>query len=474
MLSSFFKHFLIRLMAVFTSPSMFAYFFLTAISSLLYWPGLVDPEQFGFSLEFDRKGGGSESVLVFMWIVCWPMLVGSVAGGGVTGNGKEALAVRPLPSLPVGTRVRALAETLLIVLFALAVRIPCLIWGEEVYQSFYLPGLLDSNCMARDAFLDRSIMGTFIMLPAILCWTAPAPGPRFYFIVRPLALVLMYLIAMPMGLLATPMSCILTCTGISALILFSVGREFHPPRWWGKAPTPAHVRYRTGCNPEKRLRRDLWTRPLFMFWVLMSVEAVLLILDSFEVFPDLGFYMASSIVFGFIFSFVVLRPLGVYMIDAAVVGKTGSPANDDYHRTWMVLPVRREAMTRGIFFHGIIAGLVLWGAVLAVNLVNSWLTTGEARLMDMDGDSANRYLLYFVAVVPCIAGGLVSFAVGSIFRGIFNTVLAGAVFFSHVTLLVKKAPPALHVTVVALLALMGVCSVLRFLKSSRDVGKGYT
>ncbi|MFH1998792.1 MAG: hypothetical protein ABIK28_03880 [Planctomycetota bacterium] len=464
---SFVKHFSIRLKAVRTDPHLLGVMLLTGLSSLLYWPGLIDREGARLSTGSSELPI-SELLIALMWAYIWPMLAGNTAGGSIPGSSKENLALRPVPALPVSMRVRVMAEALLIVSFVFLVRIPSFIWGESIHSHLYLPGLLNPENMAAGPFVERSIMGTFIMLPAILCWVAPAQSAHFYFLIRPGVVVILLLISMVSGLFETQLLCVTTSLVISGVVMLSIGREFFIPRAWKMAKSPISARFRLGIDPEVRLRRDFWVKPLLPTFLFITAELLVIVLDVFDVFPELGFYFSSTLVFGFFFSFVALRPLGMYIVDAALIGKSGAFKNNDHHRNWVVLPVRREAMTRGIYLYGLIAGFLLWAGVVGVSVLDAWLTTGEARIVDLDGGSAAKYLLPHIALVPCIAGGLTSFAVGSISRGIFNIVLGGAVFIFHIALLVQKAPVWLHATVLSLLAIMGGVSALKFLRASRD------
>ncbi|MBU0755714.1 MAG: hypothetical protein KJ645_11285, partial [Planctomycetes bacterium] len=251
-----------------------------------------------------------------------------------------------------------------------------------------------------------------------------------------------------------------------------INREFHFPKLWDSGNQPAESRYRPGLDPEARLRRDFWFRPLPLVGIFLLIEAGIVVIDQIITFPDFGFYICSSLVFGFMLSFVVLRPMGVHFFETALGGRTGSPRSGDWGRAWMVLPVRRESMTRAIYLHSLIAATLLWIGILGVNCLDTCLETGLFALRDTDGDSAFPYLFPYVALVPCVAGAVTCVAVGDMFRAFIAIAAAVAFFIGHIALLILKTPTAVHAGVLIALALVGGGPALRYLRRSKGVPAG--
>lgn len=450
----FFRHYRIRFLAVLSDPYMLFVFLFTALASLLYWPGLMEPVSLEGLIPSGREGMNDAFILV-IWLFSWPIMVGNSAGGTVAGGGREALALRPMPSLPVGLRTRMLAEACLVITFVFAVRVPSFFAGEMVHVSFYLPGLLDAKETAFHAFVMRSFYGTLIMLPVILIWTAPARTPQVYFIYRPALMIAAVFIAMELGFLATPVACIMTSGVLTAAAFFLATKEFNGPRLWKPSKGPVETRWRPGRDPEKQLRRDFWLRPLPWLALFILLEIGLFLVDRVVRFPDMGLYLCSSLVFGFMLSFVAMRPMALYFIDMGLIGRKSSGKDSDAGRGWVILPVRKEAVTRGIYVHGLIMGAVLWTLGIVAFMTYAWLETGEFRFVDEYGDSLAKYMAPYIVLVPCLAGGLVNTAVGDWSRGGLTLASTIAIFISHTALLITKAPLAFHVSVLVFLALLG-------------------
>jgi hypothetical protein len=465
---AFSRHYLIRLKAVFTEPYAFSVFLLTGAASLMHWPGLIDTSRV-IAPMFGTDSGMNEAALMLLWVFVWPMLAGGAAGGSVAGGGRDAMALRPLPALPVSMRTRVLAEAALIFTFVLIFRIPAVLLGESFYQTLYLPGLLDAREKAMDAFIDRSLLGSLMMLPAVLIWTAPSRNAQVYFLVRPVILILAMVAAMCLGLYATAPLCVLTSVVLSAIVLWGIGREFSMPHFFDSGIEPAHRRWRPALHPHKRLRRDFWVRPLPVLCLLLLLEIVLMAIERAVGLGEWGLYMGSCFVYGFAFSLVALRPMGLYFVETALSGRTGSPRGGDVGRAWITLPVRREAMTRAVYLHGLITGTLIWLLIMLAGCMFTYFRTGEFALKDSDGDSMLKFFLPFCALVLCLAGGLTNMAVGDMTRALISLGTAVAILFGHIGLLIAKASTLEKACVLGFLALLGGAPALVHLRANRDV-----
>jgi len=205
----------------------------------------------------------------------------------------------------------------------------------------------------------------------------------------------------------------------------------------------------------RRLRRDLWLKPLPLALMIVAIEAVLLAANQlFDLSSHHVFYGASSLNIGMGFSFLALRPMSNNLIAAGLSAASGSRPSD-FRAAWAVLPLRPESVMRGVYLHGVVTGLFLWLTVLATNLTNTYLKTGAVRFEDFDGDPGGRLLLPLVAAVPCLAGGLTNAATGDGFRGWISLGAGIGVFVGNVVCLVNKVPWQAHGALLVLLALVG-------------------
>jgi hypothetical protein len=329
----------------------------------------------------------------------------------------------------------------------------------------YLPGLYNPHEFTLTAFYHRSLYGTVMMVPFIMAWAAPAPSIQFYFMVRLPALVSLFFVALVTGLLATPLMCLATCFVLSLLVLLSVDLEFKLPDSRRRLKSAPETRWRLGRNPMTQLRRDLWLKPLPIGLLFFALEGGLIALDRIVPFPEFGFYIASTLVLGFFFSFVVLRPMNSNLIATGITGGSRNIKSGDFLNALSVLPLRRESILRGVYLHGLITGTLLWAAVIGTNLLSTWLELGEARLVDFDGDHAGKYLIPYIALVPCIAGGLTCAAKGDALFGFISLGSGIAVFMGHIVCLGCNLPMPLHAGILVLLAVMGGLPPLKHLRA---------
>jgi len=298
LLGNFGRHYLIRLREVCTQPFPLAVCLFTGLTSLVYWPGLFDLSK------LDLSAGRSELLLTILWIVFLPMLAGGLVGGSIDQGDKEALCRRPMPALPVSMKTRALAESLVILTFALVARLPVLIFGPGILRSFYFPALLDPRALEPSAYWTRFALGGAILFPSMLFWTAPARSPQVYFLMRPLLLISAFAAAGAAGLIARPFPCLAVCTALSALFLLSLDKELPVTRFRGRSTfLTAHL-HRPARDPCPQLFRDFLFKPLRPALGLLAFEALLYAGVRFFSWPSLLFIAGSCFAFGFAVSLV--------------------------------------------------------------------------------------------------------------------------------------------------------------------------
>ena len=258
------------------------------------------------------------------------------------------------------------------------------------------------------------------------------------------------------GLLAELIPFVATCIALTGFSLLAVGRDLRLNLAAPRRTSPPWSRFRRSRPPEEQLRRDQWLRPLPAAGLLFAVESALVAADQMIGFPDKGLYWGSCLVFGFLFSYVALRPLGCNLF-------TPYTESTGFSAAWNVLPVRREAVIRGVYVHGLVAGVGIFAGIFGVAFVTTWLDTGTAAFVDFHGDPAGEAFYPLIALVPCLAGGLTSAAAGDRLLGFICLAAGTCVLMGHFLLLILEAPAWFHSAVLIALALCGGVPPLRHL-----------
>jgi hypothetical protein len=472
---SFWQHFSVRLKAGLTEPFTLLVLLFSGLASLIYWPDLVDSSCAGGALWMgmsdlsetrielqDEFGEGFGMFILLLWIFIWPMLSGNLMGGTAAGGKGEGFISRPLPPLPIGARSRMLAEVLVVWVFVLAVRLPYLFLGGFAHETFRFPGTYMGDVAFRTHFIQHTLVGAVIMLPTLLAWTGPAKTFHGY-LARPFVFTLLLYAGMKLNWLATVSSCILFCLFLSLGVLLLVNRELTLPRLPDRSVPAKGSRYRMGQDPEIRLLKDQCLKPLPWTLSLLALQAVLVVVDQCVELPRFGFYMGSALVLGFLFSMVALRPVSSLIIAAGFRGGLGYKSGD-FMAAWSVLPLPREKVIRGVYLHGLLTGILIYVLALGVSALNTWLETGTWAICHEDGSPAGRFAVPFLALVPCLAGGLTGAAVGNRVSTILGVGAGIAVLVAHLACLVNKAPLSLHFVILIGLAAVGGLPALRHLK----------
>jgi hypothetical protein len=297
------------------------------------------------------------------------------------------------------------------------------------------------------------LTGALPVFPVLLLFVAPAPSTQLY-LWRPLVPIALLFVPLRLGLLENPSTVVATCLPLTAVSLLLVDWTPSLPRLGARAVPPPEARRRVGRSPETQLRRDFWLRPFPAAAALLSVQALLVGVDQFAVLPRYGFFFASLLVFSFSLSLVAMRPLGLDLIASSLAGKSGLRLGD-FGRAWSVLPVRREAVARGVYVHGMITGVAIGTLFLGANLLTTWLRTGEPRFIDASRAPGPEFFLPFAAAIPCLAGALTAGAMGDRVRGILSLTSMFVVFVSHVACLILQVSPPLHGWILIVIAMVG-------------------
>jgi len=447
-----FTHGRIRLGAVLRSPLVLIVLLFSGGVSIFFWPCLasksgVEGVFFDTGAELDVVGGGPAAIVI-LWAFTWSLMAGLLVGGAAVGGRKtDTVCLRALPALPIGARARALAEAFVVLTFVVVLRgAHCLWFGFHLDPPEYFA----ASCAG---YMRDTLLGSLLVLPFLVAWVTPGRSVHFWFI-KPVVLAALLWGAFELELLAEPVPFAATCLVLTGLSLLAVSREPSIPLAWRKRAGPPESRVRTARPPEEQLCRDQWLRPLPAVGMLLAAEAVLVIAERAVGFPDYGFYFGSCLVFGFLFSYVALRPLGCNLFSPYPLVRRQSESTG-FAAAWTVLPVRRAAVIRGAYAHGLVTGAGILAAIIGVAVLTTWLQTGRAALVDFGGDPAGEVFYPLLALVPCLAGGLASAAAGDRLLGFVSLAAGICVLMGHFLMLILGPPVWIHAGVLIVLAFGG-------------------
>jgi hypothetical protein len=456
-MSGFLTHAGIRLQATLRDPLALSILVFSGLASLLYWPGLTDSAGSGWT-RGDFSGPASllfANAGMLLMLFVWSMLVSSAATGRVAHGRRAAGSVGPaLPALPVGARSRALADAIIALAIVLAVRAPALFLGEWAHRTFAPPVRFMGEGAYRLQFVEHSLAGALIMLPFLLIWQAPARTFELQK-ARPLLWVAFFFLAMKLGLLETLAGCAATSLALSALALFVVGRELHMPLLWRRPVRDPASRQRRHRHPDLQLRRDQWLRPLPVVALFVAIEAGLIAGDRWFGLPRPFLTYGGILIGATLLGWTALRPLGSKL---AIAGLSGAPGYrpGEFAAAWAVLPVRREALLRGVYLHGLIFGalslIALFGSTA---LLYDSIEGSEARNLSLASPFVRTILLPQLALIPCLAGVLTAGAAGDKRRTYVSGGALLLVMHLNIVLLLLKVPAQLRIGTLIGLALVG-------------------
>jgi hypothetical protein len=354
-----------------------------------------------------------------MWLYLWPALPAMAASGRTTGGQGTAMRLRAFPPLPVGPRMRAVAETCVVLAYVVLVRVIAR-WAFPAAE-------LTENSSA-------SSLDLLLMVPTILAWVAPAPSINF-FMLRPLALAALLAIAVQLGMTSTDVGLVSTALAVTGLCLATIGREWRAPLIRRRIPR-AVERVRPGIDPARRLRGDAWRLPAATWGpAVLSLVLLVVVLLALDLYRSLPMY-ALPLVSGLLISTAIvlsLRPFDSNLIGMGLSGKQGARIGD-FMRAWSVLPVRPGSVLRLVYLHGLVVMGGLWLGFVVALMARSWFRFGRLGLLTADGGDLSVVVIPFAAAVPCLAGLLVAAAVGDRTRSIISGVCFLLVFYGHLLL----------------------------------------
>jgi len=396
-------HLRVRLGVVFRRPAVLVVLILVGLAGLYYWPGLSGPDGGGWDprgILLDSEERAVNLFMALLWMLGWPVLPVLLVSGRSTGRpGRDNFGLKAHPELPVGPRVRALVEVALILAFALLVRAGSLLFVRP--ESW-------------GTWLESVFGGTLLCLPVLLAWALPATGANLYWLRAAAAGALLFA-AMKGGWLESIGGLAPTSLGLSAaLILVSFREEFFAriDRLFGRGPGVLH---RPALDPPARLRRDLVTQPFrrhgLLYAVGCAVVLAVFVADQFLNLKHMAYFLTMNASLAFLGSMLLLKPLGSDLLALGMGGKKGVRFGD-FIKAWGVLPLRRVAILRTVYLHGLLGSLAIWLVIVALVVARALLRTGEISLKTGNGGSLAIFLFPSLGLVPCIAGLLVSAAAG--------------------------------------------------------------
>jgi hypothetical protein len=397
------KHALIRLRVVASSPLGMALLLFSGLVTIVFWPGLTDASGAGWpgSQISEPRGAIISVTTVLLWLVMWPMIAGSpIRGQAVKGRRSGAFAVQAHPALPIGPRMRVVAEALVVLAVIMIIRAPVLfsaLIGEALQ-------ILVNNAGDNDSwrlwFIEQSLAGALVMLPFLLLGGRASSSIEAHWL-RSVILTGALFGAMKLGWLETFPLCLATSLTLSALVLLAperASRGLTMPRTLVRSG-PLSRPFR---SPESQFKRDLWLRPVPVAAGLLGGEVIFFILEQTIGLPYLAFYFLSVLTFSWLLTFVPLQPMRSKMAMAGLFCKPGFRPGD-FAAACGVLPVRRQVMTRSIFSFGFVTTAGIWLTAIGTIVLSAWFTTGTAGLIDSDGDPLSRLLIPSLALIPAVA-----------------------------------------------------------------------
>lgn len=466
-MSGFVTHFRIRLRANLTDPRALTAMIVTALATLILWPGPMPTSGPRLLFGGEPMPAGMATLYVFMWIWLWPAVASLRVGGPTAAGGAGGLLFqRGHPALPVGPRARVLAEVAVIVAFVLVVRAAALLaapWLHDVAASAKpYPGL----AVFAAEFGRHTLEGLVVMLPALVVWTLPSRWPQLLF-ARAAGVVVVQLAAMKLGLLATPGLCTITCLALAGAPLALVGREWRLPRRARARRRRAAVLARPAQPPHRQLVRDFVVRPLP--WAIAMLAAQGLVLAAgLLVWPGVQLlgedspglvYFGTVVVLSFALSFIALRPMGSAQAVAGLFGKPNY-REGDFIMAWSALPVRREWVLRGVYLHALLVSLFIFALALGVNLLMAVVEHHQWAVLDFERNPAARVFVPLVAAVPCVAGFVAASTAARRGKALLAGLALLVIVHGHLLMMILKVPAVLHAVVLIALALVGGVPVL--------------
>ncbi len=390
------RHFRSRLSFCMRDPySLLALSAFGAMSQVL-WPS---PWGEGVPVALGEPGAITGSIILLLWLWQGTAIPAACARGWrLSGPVPDTPYGHPLPTLPVGPRARVIGVVLVILPFIIAARL--------VHFA-----LLDGPGWS---YLGHSVLGITALLPFLVLWASPSAGLQLQF-VKTLTAVAVLAAAGAAGFLSGTVRFATTTSLMTLGALFLVGRRFRIPSLIRRHWHPIRVLTRPGLAGDRRFRTDrlslVFKRLGWIIVVLLIVQAGCVVVDQFSSLPRFSVYICSSLVIAELVALVALRPFGSKMLANGLMS-VRSARTQDMMKAWSLLPIRREAIVRTIYFHAFITTGCAIGIAFLVIGYYGFLRSGEFSLVDWDGDTVAWLLVPLGSFVPLVAGAVTCSAVG--------------------------------------------------------------
>ncbi len=458
-MNAIWTHLRIRLHATLTDPWAAIMLVGASLPCIALWPG---PGQTWWG----EGWLGHEFLALFMLagMLVWSHFVASIPGGfdagGKTGG---ANGIHPMPTLPVGARGRVFAEALIPLVIVLALRIPGVFVVDAACAALDLPRWTIDAPWFWIEYAGDSLAGAALMLAVLVAYASPVSNQSSKGL-KSLAYLLCIFVAFKLGLLSTVIGCMLVGGVLSAIALMAV--RWEPSAsvakvcesillcamiyvwlnvgaaddavglvllvalaiWivlriifpkcleiFAKERRLARCKscWRVARNPESQLRRDQWLLPLIDYWPVIAgavgLQIAAVLSDHSGALSQVPWWMLSLM----LLLHLTFQPYGK-LGSPILSGALGADENrcGDFAAAWSALPVRREAVLRGVYLHVLLVGTATWMLILAGNYWSSWLATGQFCLVNSSHEPIGWVLLPLIAIVPCAAGLMTAAAVG--------------------------------------------------------------
>lgn len=397
------RHARVRLVETFRSPYALSVVLLSGLATLALSPTLPLADV----AEDDPVDRIALPLIAVQWLWLWPALVTRAVAGRTTGSLWSAVEP-PVPQLPVSPRARVLAEVLVVSCLILGVRVVGFALAPYAESVPGLPAAGPDGFTV--AFAEQWPLDVIVFAPVVAAW-AQRTRVATLVLLRPLVAALVVYVAGRFGAYTSLASAAAVSAALTAVMVAPWGDDRLGARRLARRMAPLGALWRPARTSQ--LVRDLVWQPLASHPAVVVTtligQAGLLVGQALDVWPPMVFHMGSSLVFGLLLAHVVLRPLGSSMLMASISG-LGRHRIGDFAAAWSVLPVKRHALLRGVYLHGLVGTLGLWALMSCVFLCRVWLDGSAAGAEEFRG--AATVLVGAVFVGPLVAGFLVSLAAG--------------------------------------------------------------
>jgi hypothetical protein len=461
----FLRHVRIRAVVLARSPWSLGILVVMGLISLDWWPYLMDTNAWIPKATLPKPSWwfGTNQ---FMWIVFWSALPGKLVGGRAAAEERWGSFRTPLPTIPIGSRSRVLAEAALAMLIIVIVRTPGLWLGDwlRTHSDFRYGSY--TTVSFPIFFWKRTFIGVILTFPVILAWASPVRRIETVFR-RPITIGIVLWIAMKLDLLASLAGCIAVSGALTAILLATIEIEWAIPVRWKRSAGDAASRWRPARAPEMQLLRDLFVCPLPLVAAIVWIEIPVILLDRY-VFHSAGdsgpgvMAVGSALVIMALYSYLPYYPLRQIVVLRAFGAGGGT-----HPRAWSILPMRRESVARSIYLYSLLSAIALWGFAMGLVFLSARLHSGHGTLLALDDTHGAAFGLLCLAIPFTTAGFVAAGAAGARVRTILGVLSTFGIMTALLILISSRGLQVPATAAIVALAIIGGAPAWWLLRDSR-------